>query len=500
MVLLYDDIDKRSTPLSVSDACCVIVLPSRSGAEALVAATVLNGKTPTDGDTLSPCTYAATPFLNGGGWSHVWVTRTRALDARRCAALLGGSGISKNARVVAVAMDIARVATSWSRGEHDDVAALINEVHTSFDEIDVAVRRSNALGELQALPLRVLLIGNAEILSPRGDVFTTSVRGSGSSSRGNLMTRTRLGSGIQGVGGAAAAAAAIESVLSEAQCAALFCFVRATALVLNAALIAAPSAAALADGAPGAHALIAGARALMLRVPGMSMESGGDDSTGNALAAEACMAARGAPHHCLYSWGIDTFEAVANAASGGEDFSWALNLSTTSSFSAAPPSFAHNKTRVSHPAQITHSGSSDCQWAQTAETKLSSLLRPSSSTPSLETWAATLTNMTSNATPLPTATTMTSLLATRGGALPTQQNTSAGVGPRASIGARRSLGGGSRVSLGGGSAAALPAAAITTLVAADVVVPQPPLPKDPKLFFTNLLAKPTRGGGAVAKK
>jgi hypothetical protein len=495
VMLLYDD--DIETPLSVSDACCVIVLPSRSGAEALVAATVLNGKTPTDSDTLAPCTYAATPFLNGSGWSHVWVTRARALDARRCAALLGGSGISKNARVVAVGMDISRVANSWLRGEDDVVAAIINEVHASFDEIDVAVRRSTALGELQALPLRVLLIGNAEILAPRGDVFTTAVRGSGGSSSGNLNTRTRLGGGGVGVQGVVS-----ESALSEAQCAALFCFVRSTALILNSALIAAPSAAALADGAPGARALIAGARALMLRGGGMSMEAADEDDS-NAPSAVARGVARGAPHRCLFSWGIDTFEAAANAASGGGgggvDFTWASSLSSSSSsLSTAPPSFTNKTIHVALPANIHPI----TDWAQTAETTLSSLLRPSSSAPSLETWAATLT-MTSNAIPLVNTASSTLSLATRGNA--TQQNTSAGVGPRASIGARRSLGGGgvgARLSLGGGGSEPITPAAVAVVAAAQ----PPPLPKDPKLFFTNLLANVPRaprgggGGGGVTKK
>ena len=453
-----------STYVDIGDGCadvsCVIVLPSRSGCEALVAAAAQCSSSPLDGDTLSPCSYGVTS-LSGGGWSHVWVIRARAVDAQRCASLLEcgrGEGVKSRGnrhgtRVVAVGMDIARVAAAWALG-CDDIS-VYEEARAAFDQIDdSAACRS---GEAGPPPLRILLIGNADMLSPRGDVVWGGVGG------GNK---------------------AQTKPLSEAQCAALFCFARTAAFTLRAAFVAAPGANSLTD------ALVASTRALLRG----NVENSNANNNPSANAP---------PHRSVYAWGVDTCQAAA-AALGRDDRTWATDLaglienadaSTSTSTLLLPPSFRN--------AGAGAGGQRECKnWARAAESNIHTLATPAPSAPTLEVWAAALAlamptdvvcagNGRASAAPAAPA----PIASGRASAA------SAGVGPRAA-GARRSLGG-LRASLGGAPDVTIPQPLPISALPVAPVPADPPPPhthththtlsaKDPKAFFSSLLSNAPR--------
>lgn len=443
---------------SSGDTCCVVVLPTRSGSEALLSAAVSNAS-PVDGDSFAPFVYSASPLAQGG-WSHVWVTRARAVDTSRCAALLDGSERVRHStadkptsntistRILAVSLNATLVAESFIQGKSSNAAALLSEVRDVFEGVTAAMARMGI-----ASPRRVLIIGGADVLSPRGDL-----------SRARGARQDREGANTDS--------------LSEAQCAALLCLSRGFALALGAALVAAPEAATIFQDSSSSNgrAHIAGVRALL---------RGGIVSGDDEVIAAAASAALGTPHRAFFTWDGDDRAAAASSVSP-IDANWASGLfsklveTSLPTLNLIPPSFSSG-------GSSRNKATTETRWECAAEAAVADFSEPGSQiVPSLESWASSLTLATPARNSRELSATATSaneagsakdalgaLVTTNAPRVPT--TVSAGVGPR------RSLGGG-RLSMGGVG------------VTSSATSAAPPLPppqqaaKDAKSFFTNLLA------------
>lgn len=403
----------------------------------------------------------------------MWVTRARAVDTSRCAALLDGSERVRttvadstsntiSTRVLAVALNATLVAESLIQGKSSNAAALLSDVRDVFESVTAAMSRIG----IASPPRRVLIIGGADVLSPRGDLLRA---------RGGRQERE----------------GANTDSLSEAQCAALLCLSRAFALALGAALIAAPEAATIFQDSSSANgrAHIAGVRALL---------RGGLMSGDDEVIAAAASAALGAPHRSFFTWGGDDRAAAASSVSP-VDANWASDLlskpieTSLPTLNLIPPSFTSG---VSSRDKVT----TETRWAYAAEAAVADFSEPGSQiVPSLESWASSLAPATPARGSRVLSVTATSTIDAGSAkdavgapvttSAPRAQTTvSAGVGPR------RSLGGG-RLSMGGvgatSSAASAPPPLPPPLQAAkDGALPPPPqqAAKDAKSFFTNLLA------------
>jgi len=258
--------------------------------------------------SMPPLSFTALPGPLGGVWC------TSAAFASQFSGAFGGEAAGAGCAGRGFALDAARLARLWLCGGSGSVAREVEEV-IAF------------LGSRQGGQAGAVLVGSAAVLCAVGDVGLEP---------GSLLAARRqlqgaplpplahppgsTGVGAGGSSGSAGGQAPLPPPLTEAQCAALFGFLRLLAVALGASLAALPTAAA------AAAATAAGALRPPLRSPAALLELLAPPLTGSTSAPAPPAAVTAPPEHAFIPCGSDTLQQAAAAMIGPEDRAWAAAL------------------------------------------------------------------------------------------------------------------------------------------------------------------------------